>query len=190
MVNSAGIKELSDLDLIKMAKAGNHFAFKEIVKRYKSKIAGVIFGMLGRCVEADDIGQEVFIRFYGSLDKFRGESALGTYLTRIAINLSLNEIKRRKRKIILSLDNYQEKGNDIAESERALLSGESREIINNALHKLGPKYRSVLVLRLIEGYSTEETANILELPFGTVLSRLARGQKKLKELLTPYGDIL
>jgi RNA polymerase sigma-70 factor (ECF subfamily) len=158
----------------------------EIVKRHKAKVASTIYGMVGRCDEADDIGQEVFIRFYKSLNNFRGESALGTYLTRIAINLSLNEIARRKRKRFFSFDKMLEEGSDLGYTDKTGTLNENKEIIEKAVQKMDAKYRAVLVLRLIDGYSTEETAKILNIPLGTVLSRLARAQSKLKEFLQPY----
>ena len=113
---------------------------------------------------------------------------MGTYLTRIAINLSLNELKRWKKRSLLFFFKNRENGEavDIVdENSSAEFSGE-REMVQNAIQQLEPNFRSVLVLRLIDGYSTEETAKILKIPSGTVLSRLARAQKKLKELLSPY----
>lgn len=179
-----GLENLSDLDLIVKSISGDQAAFSMIVHRHKSKIASTVFGMLGDSVEAEDIGHEVFIRFYNSMENFRGESQLATYLTRIAINLSLNELKRRKRNIFKSYSslNYSELANTGGQVENY----EAKEIVNKCISKLSPKLRSVVVLRLIDRYSTEETAELLNLPVGTVLSRLARGQKVLKELLTPY----
>jgi RNA polymerase sigma-70 factor (ECF subfamily) len=180
------INHLDESELIERCRNGEQQAFSEIIRRYKGKIASTIFGMLGRCDEADDIGQEVFIRFYKSINNFRGESALGTYLTRIAINLSLNEIKRRKLRSFLSFEKLIEEGKDIMDIDAKSSLDENKEIIQQAIQKLSSKYRSVLVLRLIDDYSTEETAKILNLPVGTVLSRLARAQIKLREYLKPY----
>jgi RNA polymerase sigma-70 factor, ECF subfamily len=132
--------------------------------RHKSRIAITIYSMKGKCYEAEDIGQEVFIRFYNSLDNFRGDSLLSTYLTRIAINLSLNEIKRRKVKRLFPFYKMVEDGADIADNKSSGKFDENKEIIQVALQKLNVKYRSVLVLRLIDGYSTEETVKILDLP--------------------------
>jgi len=148
-------------------------------------VAATVIGMLGHCTEAEDIGQETFIRFYQSLDRSGGDARIGTYLTRIAINLSLNEIKRRKRRRKLFFSNSDDKIENIPDKNNAMNQKDNKKIIQIGLEKLEPKLRSVIVLRLIDGYSTKETANILNLPLGTALSRLARAQIKLKEILTP-----
>ena len=92
------ISNLPDAELIKLAQDGEDAAFAILVTRYESRIAKTVIGMLGDTIEADDVGQETFVRFYRSLGSFRGDAGLGTYLTRIAINLSLNELKRRNYK--------------------------------------------------------------------------------------------
>jgi RNA polymerase sigma-70 factor (ECF subfamily) len=178
-----GFEHLSDMDLVLKSISGDQTAFSIIVQRHKSKIAATVFGMLGESMEAEDIGHEVFIRFYNSLENFRGESSLSTYLTRIAINLSLNEIKRRKRNIFKSFINLSPKE---LSSGNTVHNFELKEMIDKCISKLSPKLRTVVILRLVDQYSTEETAEILNLPIGTVLSRLARGQKLLKQLLTPF----
>jgi RNA polymerase sigma-70 factor (ECF subfamily) len=146
-------------------------------------VAATVIGMLGHCPEAEDIGQETFFRFYKSLDKFRGESSVGTYLTRIAINLSLNELKLRKRRRKLFFSKSNDKIENIPDKNDERGQKEINELVHLGLQKLEPKFHKVIVLRLINGYSVQETAQILNLPLGTVLSRLARGQMKLKEAL-------
>ena len=141
--------------------------------------------MLGYCTEAEDIGQETFIRFYQSLDRFRGDASIGTYLVRIAINLSLNEIKRRQRRRKLFFSKSDDTIENIPDKDNPMNQRDNKKIVQMGLGRLEPKLRSVIVLRLMDGYSTKETANILNLPLGTVLSRLARAQMKLKEILTP-----
>lgn len=180
---------MSDGKLIAAAKTGDADAFKQLVKRYEPRVAATVIGMLGNCPEADDVGQETFIRFYNGLDRFRGESSAATYLTRIAINLSLNELKRRKRKSFLFFHKTNEDEEfDIPDENASTDYGDEKETVQKAIRELEPKFRSVVVLRLIDGYSTRETAQILKIPTGTVLSRLARAQKKLKELLSPYME--
>lgn len=178
---------LGDLELIELSRKGDDHAFGVIISRYEYQIARTVIGMLGDTKEAEDVGQEAFIRFFRSLDKFRGDSTLGTYLTRIAINLSLNQLSKKKKTLSLFYKRGEEKEImfDIAEPEDEFEKSDKKELVDKALQKLDPGFRSVVVLRLLEGYSTKETAEILKLPLGTVLSRLSRAQKNLKEILIP-----
>lgn len=177
------------MELIAKVKEGDTDAFRDIVKRYESKIAATVKGILGNSLEAEDVGQEVFIRFYKSLNNFRGDSSLGTYLVRIAINLSLNELKVKKRQTINSFEDWHESDSDLHNTQSDYKNIETKEIVNSALQQIDPKFRIVVVLRLLDGFSTLETAKILDVPIGTVLSRLARGQEKLKKILTPYMEV-
>jgi RNA polymerase sigma-70 factor, ECF subfamily len=171
-------------ELVKASLNGDKNAFGEIVVRYQKMVARTVKGMLGDSVFAEDIGQEVFINLYNSLPEFRGEAKLSTYIQRIAVNMTLNEIKRRKRFFSL----FSQKGNnEMYEFEVADRDTENRreasEIVNIALMKMDPKFRIIVTMRMLQGYSTKETAEILELPLGTVLSRLSRAQKQLKDIL-------
>jgi len=168
-----------DERLILQSKAGDVAAFKELVQRHEGKVAGVVKSMLGSTPEAEDVGQEVFIKFYESLDKFRGDSMVSTYLVRIAINLSLNELKKRKRNQAryVGID----EGKDAKASDYTM---DLKELLTFELNSLEPEFKSVVTLRLIEGYSTEETSNLLKIPLGTVLSRLSRAQIKLRLALS------
>jgi RNA polymerase sigma-70 factor, ECF subfamily len=176
----------SDPELIQAVRNGHQQAFTALVERHRRMVARTVISMVEDREEAEDIGQEVFIRFYKSLSDFRGDSKVGTYLTRIAINLSLNALKSRKRRsqIFRRNDDYvvlAEPGDDSEGSERSDL----QEALGKALQKLDPKFRQIIVLRLIDGYSVKESAEILQLPEGTVLSRLARAQERMRELLKP-----
>ena len=174
----------TDEALIASAREGDTAAFKTLVERYEGQIAGTVVGMLGNGQEAEDVGQEVFIRFYRSLDKFRGDAKVSTYLTRIAINLSLNAIKKNKRRKIFGLFGGEEKqALEIPDSGLTQDQRDTQAMVQRALLSLSPEFRSVVVLRLIEGYSTKEVAQLLEIPLGTVLSRLARAQNKLKDII-------
>lgn len=175
------VDQCSDEELISSAKNGDMTAFKMLVERYEGKVAGVVKPMLGDIPQAVDVGQEVFIRFYESLDKFKGESSLGTYLIRIAINLSLNEIKRNKRKD--KMFSPLQHGQNVRTDESTF---DVYEMVHHEIDKLDPDFKLVVTLRMIEGYSTEETAGILRIPLGTVLSRLSRAQKKLKTVLAKH----
>jgi len=176
---------LNDDQLLLASRQGDSQAFKQLIKRYEARVAAVVFGMLGNCPEAEDVGQETFIRFYKNLDQFKGKSSVATYLTRIAINLSLNELKRRKKKLKRFVHQIEDEDFEIPDENSENVYNEQQEIVHQAIQRLDPKFRAVVVLRLMEGYSTVETANILGVPVGTVLSRLTRAQTKLKEYLSP-----
>ncbi len=170
--------------LVSFTIEGDQKAFGEIVRRYEKMVARTIKSMLGDIQQADDIGQETFIRLYHALADFRGDAKLSTYLQRIAINQSLNEIKRKGRFVSLF---YQSDGNketfvDLPDNNSES-SADMKEVVDMAVKELTPEYRVVTVLRLIQGYSTKETAEILGLPLGTVLSRLARAKVRLKEVI-------
>jgi RNA polymerase sigma-70 factor (ECF subfamily) len=177
-------RQADDDELIKASIEGDKSAFSEIVGRYRKLVARTVKGMLGDSVFAEDVGQEVFIKLYHSLPEFRGEAKLSTYIQRIAVNLTLNEIKRRKRFFSM----FSQKGNnemyefevpDTDNQERR----EASEIVNKALLSIEPRFRVVVTMRLLQGYSTKETAEILGLPLGTVLSRLSRAQEQLKDII-------
>jgi len=165
----------SDDSLVKKSASGDLVAFKLLVDRHEGKVAGVVKSMLGATEEATDVGQEVFIRFFESLKKFRGDSSVSTYLIRIAINLSLNEIKKRKRRF--NFFGREEEGVHVASQED---KKDLKEMLEYEFNRLDPDFKAVATLRLIEGYSTEETAELLQIPLGTVLSRLSRAQLKLR----------
>jgi RNA polymerase sigma-70 factor (ECF subfamily) len=171
-------------ELVEASLKGDKRAFGEIVTRYQRMVARTVKGMLGDTVFAEDIGQEVFINLFYSLKEFRGESKLSTYIQKIAVNLTLNEIKRRKR--FFSMFTHTA-NNEMHEFEIADHDTEERretaEIVNKALLAMNPKYRIILTMRMLQGYSTRETAEILDLPVGTVLSRLSRAQEQLRNIL-------
>ena len=170
--------------LVKASLKGDTTAFGEIVNRYRRLVARTVKGMLGDTVFAEDIGQDVFVKLYYSLPEFRGEARLSTYIQKIAVNLTLNEIKRRKRmfSLFLSKGNNEMYEYEIPDEESSD-KREAKELVNKALMQLDPKFRIVVVMRMLQGYSTKETAEILKLPLGTVLSRLSRAQEQLKEIL-------
>ena len=177
-------KVTEEVDLVRASLNGDKNAFGEIVNRYQKMVARTVKGMLGDSVFAEDIGQEVFINLYYSLSEFRGEAKLSTYIQKIAVNLTLNEIKRRKRFFSLF---SQKANNEMYEFEIADYDTEERkeasEIVNKALMGLDPKFRIIVTMRMLQGYSTKETAEILDLPLGTVLSRLSRAQEQLRIIL-------
>lgn len=183
MINESYIST-GEYELVRASLNGDSNAFSEIVNRYQKMVARTVKGMLGDSVFAEDIGQEVFIKLYYSLPDFRGDSRLSTYIQKIAVNLTLNEIKRRKRFFSMF---SQKANNEMHEFEVADQDTEEKkeatEIVNKALAQMDPRFRVIITLRMLQGYSTKETAEILDIPVGTVLSRLSRAQEQLKNIL-------
>ena len=178
-----------DEDLLARAREGDRRAFRLLVERYEDDVAATVVAMLGPVAEVDDVVQEAFIRFYQTLDRFRGEAAVSTYLKRIAINRALDALRHRKR----FLGRFRSRDDETypapepsIEEEGQAEARERARLVHQAIEALPPKHRAVVVLRMIEGYSTEETAEMLGIPYGTVLSRLSRAHAKLKELLRPF----
>jgi RNA polymerase sigma-70 factor, ECF subfamily len=177
--------EPSERELVARARAGDTAAFGEIVRRIEPRVAATVIGMLGPGPDAEDIGQETFIRLYRALPEFRGESLLVSYVTRIAINLCQDERRRRKRQSGVFTTTARDAVDRVADPGTLRDSLADRDLVRHGLQELPTEYREVIVLRLIDGLSTRETAQILKLPEGTVTSRLARGQMRLRDLLKP-----
>lgn len=179
-----------EADLVARARQGDRQAFRKLVEANEDGITATVTAMLGPTGEVDDVVQDVFIKFYETLDQFRGEAAVSTYLKRIAINRSLDALRRRKRSRARFWSRDDEtttlpEPSDEATND-AYVHRERERMVHEAIQALPPTHRAVVVLRLIEGYSTEETAQMLNIAYGTVLSRLSRAHDKLKTLLTPY----
>lgn len=184
-MTAENLKSLEDIELVKLTLSGDNQAFREIICRHEYMVARTIKGMLGDLPQSDDVGQETFIRLYNSLSEFRGDSKLGTYIQRIAINLSLNEIKRERRFSSLF---YKNRTDDLPVQYELPSSddedtADAKDLVRYAMSKMNPEFRAVVTLRLLQGYSTKETADILNLPLGTALSRLSRAKEQLKEIL-------
>ncbi len=185
----------TDAALVDAARAGGEDAFRTLVERYEGRVAAIAIRMLGATSEAEDVGQETFIRFHRNLRRFRGQASVGTYLTRIVVNLSLNELKKRRRRSIFvpfAPAGGERDAPELAYADPAANAeyDDTGDRIQQALNQLKPEFRSVIVLRLMEGHSTKETAEILALPVGTVLSRLRRSQEKLKRILISQREFV
>ena len=188
------LTDYTDVELIEKAKGGDQNAFRRIVLRYEKAVFIRVQSMLGNVAEVEDIAQEVFIRFYKNMHQFRGDAQLKTYLTKIAMNLSLNEIQRKKRKSWLHIfkpadEEDTKKAMQIEDREDKYQNMETKEIVNLALQYMPEDLRSVLVLRMVDEYSTKETAEILDIPLGTVLSKLSRARNQFKDILLKLGAV-
>ena len=185
---------LSDLSLVERCRASDDAAFSEVVARYKAKIYNYVYRMTGSADDAEDLTQEVFIRMYTSIDTFRGQSSLNTWLFRIAGNLCIDRFRRTKHRTpAYSLDEplgdeaqAQEVADETYAPHRLLENIEMAEQIQAALSKLPEKLRATLLLHDIEGLPYEEIAQISGCPLGTVKSRLFNARMQLRQHLAGY----
>lgn len=187
---------LSDHELIEATKNGDESAFAVIVSRYRNPITNYLYRFLNDYEEAVDLAQETFVRVYFAIERYHTDYAFSTYIYRIATNLAISELRKRKRRTILSLTGlFQADAEDTTEFQPAdekplpdkdLIDDEQGRIIAKAIAALPVKYRTPIVLRDIEGKSYEEIASILELGLGTTKSRISRGRALLREKLKGY----
>lgn len=180
-------ENVCDTALIERCRAGDERAFRLLVEQHRSRLMATAIGMLGHGTDAEDVVQETFVRFYRSLHRFEGRSAVATYLTRIAMNEALKIIRKQKpwRFRLLSRDDPDSPFEEAVEilPESLLEKSERVEQIRSAVQSLKPEFRNVVVLRFLNEYSTTQCAEILEIPQGTVMSRLSRALEKLGPVL-------
>ncbi len=186
-------QQAHDRALVEAVLAGDATAYRGLVERYQRRVYALIVGMVRDREEARDLTQEAFIKAYRNLDRFRLESSFYTWLYRIAMNLAIDHLRKHKKRRASEFDEgIASKGDDgelhhghIAnnpskELERKQLSGR----ILDALDKLSPEHKRIILLREVEGLSYKEIADTLECAEGTVMSRLFYARKKLQQQLS------
>ena len=178
--------QVDDASLVERFLDGDIQAFGTIVERYQRRLYSVAYRMTGNHHDAEDLSQQAFLNAYASLSGFRRGASLYTWLYRIAFNVSVTH--RRRRKPVLSVEQARETSGDEPTDDQAgpgerLEQEERRRLVQAAIGRLSDEHRSVLILREIDGCCYETIAEILELPIGTVRSRLHRARLQLKEEL-------
>lgn len=178
------MNQSDELTLIQKFKSGDEQAFNQLVLRYQEKIYWIVRRMLPDHADADDITQNVFIKAYQSLRSFKGDSSFYTWIYRIAINLSLNEIRRKKLRRTFSLD--EETVHFSVEEENPLEQLESEErkkLIQRAIDVLPEKQKKVFVLRYFDELPYEEISKILHTSVGGLKANYFHAVKKIGEYL-------
>jgi RNA polymerase sigma-70 factor (ECF subfamily) len=180
--------------LVAAAKAGDAAAFEELVNRYERKIFRLTINITGNREDAEDAMQDAFLKSYTHLQSFQGDSRFYTWLVRIAANEALMRLRKR-RPNQFSLDEPVEGEDDLMpreiedwdpSPEQRYAQTEMQEILNEAIAKLEPDFRTVFVLRDVEQLSTEETAQVLRISVPAVKSRLLRARLKLRQKLNRF----
>lgn len=181
----------SDEQLVEAAKKGDMGAFEELVARHRDKIYARAFSMMRNEEEALDLSQEAWVKSWQRLKQFQGESSFGTWMTRIVINLCLDQLRRRKRQRTESIEEMDEESGGVERqmpvvtvnpTER-LERGELRKRIDHALGQLSYEHRTVLVLHEFEEMEYKEIARTMGCSIGTVMSRLFYARRKMAALL-------
>ena len=184
----------NEAELVHELQAGSETAFDWLVTHYHAPVYNLILGMLGDTSDAADGTQEVFLKAFRGIRKFRQGSSLKTWLYRIAIREALNHKRWFKRHLQknVSIDAEPAEGQAVIEIKdlcatpfEQLASQEIQAAVQGALHQVPDVFRSAVILRDLEGLSYEEVAEVLECSVGTVKSRILRGRRALKEILEP-----
>lgn len=183
-----------DTEIIERVLSGETEAFEQLVLEHQKNVYNLALRMVGNPDDAYDMSQEAFIKAFNSLKSFRGESKFSVWLYRLTSNVCIDFLRKRKRRSELSLTEDDEEGGQIelADSrftpESEVEKNELREAVKSGIESLPEDYRSVIVLREINGLSYEEIAEVTGLEAGTVKSRLFRARKRLCSLLVDYKN--
>jgi RNA polymerase sigma-70 factor (ECF subfamily) len=174
--------DLSDEDLVDCVRAGDTDAFEQLMRRHNQRLYRAVRAVLRDEAETEDVLQETYVRAFMHLDQFLGRARFSTWLTRIAVNEALHRRKRGAR-----LTGIEEVAETFASTssgpEHAAADGELRQFLEAAIDRLPADFRTVFVLRDVEGLSTAETADTLEIPEETVKTRLHRARRQLQQHL-------
>lgn len=185
---------LSDTDLVTLMRRGDEAAFAIVIQRHNRRLFRVARSVIRDDAEAEDVVQEAYVRAFRNLDGFRGEARLSTWLTRIALNEALDRMRRRRPNVPLTAIDDAGGGQEsslmslftgaaAADPERSASRAEIRRLVEDAIDALPSAFRTVFVLREIEGMSIEETASELDLKPETVKTRLHRARRQLRSAL-------
>jgi len=191
-----------DLTLVKRVRGGDQRAFKLLVERYQRKVYAVALGMLKDKEEAMDVSQEAFVKVYKYLDHFKGDASFYTWLYRITVNICIDFIRKRNSAGGEAVEFDETLPMDVSEAhigalgsrlgtnpQKSALRRELAEKIQEALATVPEKHRAILLLREIEGMSYEDLSRTLDIPKGTVMSRLFHARAKVQKILSQYLEL-
>jgi RNA polymerase sigma-70 factor, ECF subfamily len=182
---------VSDQDLVKLSRKGDMVAFEELVARHRDKIYARAFSMMRNEDEARDLSQEAWVKGWQRLVQFQGDSSFVTWMTRIVINLCLDQLRKHKRHRAESIEMMDEESGGVERQmpvvnvnpTEGLERGELRQRIDRALAQLSQEHRTVLVLHEFEELEYKEIAKRMKCSIGTVMSRLFYARRRMASLL-------
>jgi RNA polymerase sigma-70 factor (ECF subfamily) len=184
-----------EVELVASARKGDTASFSVLLRRYEGKIFRLAMNITQNREDAEDVLQEAFLKAYEHLDQFQGNSRFYTWIVRIAVNQALMKLRKRRSDRAVSLDEQIDTGEDTVvreiaawdpDPEQQYSQEELHRILTSAVDDLAPIYRTVFTLRDVDGLSTEETAEVLDLTVPAVKSRLLRARLQLRDKLTRF----
>src|SRR5436309_2818370 len=195
------VEAATDHALLQGTLAGDDDAFAELVSRYRNRITSYIYRMTNDYDGAIDLAQETFLRVYRAAGRYQTTHAFSTYIYRIATNLAISELRKRKRRRLVSLTGlmYSHDGEEAQDfnppdenplQDVSLVEAERRRVVKKAIGTLPERYRAPLVLRDVEGKSYDEIAAILRKSEGTVKSRIYRARNLLRDKMRNYIQVV
>ena len=171
-----------ETELLKQSQQGNTEAFGELMRIYQSRIYALCLRTLRKEHDAYDATQESMIKMFRSIRKFRMESSFSTWMYRICVNTCLDMLRKQRRKRVESLDALRKSGQnirDLYDLDAAISDKEAQQVLTYLLSRLSISLRQIFVLREMEGLGYEEIADVMQIPIGTVKSRLYRARSQM-----------
>jgi RNA polymerase sigma-70 factor (ECF subfamily) len=176
-------RSADDSVLVKYIKEGNEQAFRMLVEKHRENVRNLIYLTFGHSNNTDDLAQEVFIKVFKGIERFREDSTFTTWLYRITINVCKDEMRKKKiRQIFTPLEGAAENASYDNMPDR-----ETQHLVRQGIARLPSKLRLPLILKDIKGFSYDEIADMMNIELGTVKSRLYRAREALKEILRPLA---
>ncbi|AEV69215.1 sigma-70 family RNA polymerase sigma factor [Acetivibrio clariflavus] len=188
----------NEKDLVERAKSGDLEAFEQLIIGCQKKVFNIAFRMVGNYDDANELAQEVFIKAFRSIKNFKGDSSFSTWIYRITANVCLDELRKRKNRTIVSLDQdielndgdvKRQMPDNAPTPDMEAESNEVKSIVNESIQQLPDDYKSMIILRDIQGFSYDEISKIVNCPEGTVKSRINRARQALKKILQAKKEL-
>lgn len=186
----------ADVDIVRQVQAGDVAAFDRLILKYRERVYGILYNMTSNREDAADLTQEAFIKAFQSIHRFGGQSSFFTWLYRIAVNSTLSHLRKARLRSFFSLERIDSEEpvakeiiaalTDKTGADRDTYARELQEKLNDAMHKLSIKHRTVVTLFEIDGLSHQEIADVMDCSVGTVRSRLHYAKQLLQSELQPY----
>ena len=180
---------MNEILLISRARTGDREAFGALVEQYRDNVYRLAYRMCGNAYDADEAAQEAFVAAWRALPNFRGDAKFSTWLYRLTTNAAIDVMRREKRHQTVGDGEMIDLADDADSPQETVERTEQQEAVQKALATLSEEYREVLLLRYMEELDYAEIAEVLQLPSGTVKSRINRAKAALKAALLKSGNI-